>query len=253
MSKKTPTNVNTELHPAWLDTLVPEQYEDQGLFDIILFFVFHSPCVGQSARCIPLSQYGWKEKPWYSPKYLKKPLDDIIFGNKTKVFIASTRKDFCAAISGQDFGENYYNHRDDTRIAVVDTCQNEYMSLFYHIRNSLAHGRIAMYEAHNSDIVFVMEDGAEIKGTNQFEVTARILIPKSTLIKLINFLKNPPPLSDYSEDILTAISQGKCTKHEVMEELNIDETTWDITIHKLKSIGSVRYDKNKWIKVEENR
>ena len=29
----------TSVHPAWLDTIVPSEYEDEGLYEIILFFV----------------------------------------------------------------------------------------------------------------------------------------------------------------------------------------------------------------------
>ena len=28
----------TTNHPTWLDTVVPEEYEDAGLYEIILFF-----------------------------------------------------------------------------------------------------------------------------------------------------------------------------------------------------------------------
>lgn len=59
------------VHPYWLDTVVPAEYEDEALYEIILFFVIHSPCPGQSASGISLTERGWKEKPWYSAKYLK--------------------------------------------------------------------------------------------------------------------------------------------------------------------------------------
>ena len=75
------------------------------------------------------------------------------------------------------------------------------MSLFYHIRNALAHGRIAMYPAKGNDITFVMEDGQE-KG-KEFRVSARIVINKSSLLNVIELLKNPPIENDYSEDILS--------------------------------------------------
>ena len=54
----------TRIHPEWLDTEVPPEYEDEGLYEIILFFVIHSPCSGQSSKGISLTERGWKSKPW---------------------------------------------------------------------------------------------------------------------------------------------------------------------------------------------
>lgn len=185
------TNVFSTHHPEWLDTHVPESYEDDDLFEIILFFVIYSPCKSQSRRSRPLSFYKWKEKPWYVPSYLKEPLNRIIFGDDEHRFYAGTRENFADKIAGHDLDENFYNHRSYQRIGIVNSEGNEYMSLFYHIRNSLAHGRLAMYQAHDGDIMFVMEDGRTVgeKKDDKFEVTARIVLLKSTLLKIIRLIR----------------------------------------------------------------
>lgn len=248
--KRESTDVFSSLHPQWLDTPVPESYEDDNLFKIILFFVIYSPCEAQSRRSRPLSFYKWKDKPWYVPSYLKKPLDKVIFGEDERRFYVGNRKNFASKIAGHDLDEDFYNHRSSQRIGIVNSQSNEYMSLFYHIRNSLAHGRLAMYQAHGEDIMFVMEDGNSVgaEKDDKFEVTARIVLLKSTLLNIIELIKaGPAQEDDYRLDILKLICDGKHTKREITDELRMDDKTWDTTILKLKSSNEVYYEKGKWL------
>lgn len=205
----------TSDHPSWLDTIVPPEYEDAELYEIILFFVIHSPCNGQSAKGISLTERGWKPKPWNSPKYLKEKLDFAIFENSTRLLKpVESKKQLLLELNSMDLNDDFYNHRNAQRalytIVSEKGCKNEYMSLFYHIRNALAHGRIAMYPYKSNDVVFVMEDGKEVggKADRRFEVSARIVINKSSLLRVIEVLKNPPKENDYSEDFLYAIKMG---------------------------------------------
>lgn len=254
--KKATTNVFSPIHPLWLDTEVPLEYEDKGLFELIRFFVFYSPCKAQSSRSRPLSTYGWKEKPWYGKSYLKEPLDKIIFGDDVRRFyVADQKTDFLNKISGHDFSNDFYNHRTQQRVALVKvsdgTSCSEYMSLFHHIRNSLAHGRLAMYPAHGNDIMFIMEDGGVVgsEKDDNFEVTARIVILKSTLLKIIQLLQSGPVHeNDYTSDVIAAIDGGKNTKKGILEALQIDEEIWNRTIAKLKADQKVQFNKNtrKW-------
>ena len=77
--------VITSTAPEWLNTIVPPEYEDAGLYEIILFFVIHSPCSGHSSKGISFTERGWKPKPWYSPRYLKEKLDEVIFGTDKRI------------------------------------------------------------------------------------------------------------------------------------------------------------------------
>jgi hypothetical protein len=63
------------------------------------------------------------------------------------------------------------------------------MAVFYHIRNALAHGRLAMYK-YGKDIIFVLEDG--IKSGDRFQVRSRMVLKKSTLLKWIDILESGP-------------------------------------------------------------
>lgn len=245
--------VITMIHPDWLNTFVPDEYEDDDLYEIILFFVIHSPCKCQSSKGISLSDRGWKTKPWHSPKYLKEKLDKAIFGDDFRFLKMVERKaNLLSEIHSFDLDDNFYTHRDKQRMLYSKVsnkdCENEYMSLFYHIRNALAHGRIAMYPTKKKDITFVMEDGKIVgkECDNKFEVSARIVIYKSSLLKIIKLLKNPPIENDYSEDILHAIENGNCTKSKIMAELEIDEYTYNKYIGLLKLNKLIRFEHKQW-------
>ncbi|MCI5537759.1 MAG: hypothetical protein MR390_03435 [Oscillospiraceae bacterium] len=247
---KSEYSIITNPHPNWLNTIVPPEYEDELLYRIILFFVIHSPCKCQSANSISLTERGWKTKPWYSPGYLKDKLSHVIFGDKQqKIKMVNSKTEMGSENNSFNLDENFYNHRDEQRflfskISKKD-CGNIYMSLFYHIRNSLAHGRLAMYPAKNEDITFVMEDGKDINN-NEFGVTARIVINKSSLLKIIDLLEHPPKENDYSDDIVIAINNGINTKSKITKELEIDENTYNKFIKKLKSNNRIEYKNGKW-------
>ncbi len=243
----------TNIHPTWLDTIVPPEYEDDALYEIILFFVIHSPCSGQSSKSITLTDRGWKPKPWYSPKYLKDKLDKAIFGEEPRLLkMVDSKPKILPEIASLDLDDNFYNHRDKQRMLYskisIKGCESEYMSLFYHIRNALAHGRIAMYPYKENDITFVMEDGKKIgsDAEDKFEVSARIVINKSSLLRVIDLLKNPPIENDYSDDILNAIRAGKNTKSMIMAEVGIDETIYEKFIQSLKLKGLIEYKYKLW-------
>ena len=250
---KKANGIITTNNPTWLETIVPPEYEDQALYEIILFFVIHSPCEGQSMRGISLAERGWKSKPWNSPKYLKEKLDIAIFGNESRLIkMVKSKADMLQQAEAMDFGDDFYNHRTKQRALYTHVkgkgCDSEYMSLFYHIRNALAHGRLAMYPAKGGDITFVMEDGKNngSETDNKFEVSARIVINKSSLLNIIGVLKNPPEENDYSDDILIAVENGCNTKSALIKELELNEQEYEKYIQLLKSRGLIKYEHKKW-------
>lgn len=247
----------TREHPDWLDNLVPPEFEDDDLYRIILFFVIHSPCPGQSARGISLSDRGWKRNPWYSPQYLKNKLDKEIFGEENRyIKMVSDKETFKNECKDKDFDESFYEYRNKQRFMFVRCsqkgCNSEYMSLFYHLRNSLAHGRLAMYSAGDGDVVFVLEDGREVSvdgreaSAGNFEVTSRMIVRKSSLLRVVNLLERGPQENDYTDDFVKAITEGKSKKKDIKEELEIDDEIYERYITKLKIEGVIRYEKNRW-------
>lgn len=252
---KSTTGVFSARHPQWLDEFVPDTYEDYDLFQIILFFVFHSPCSTQSHQRKSLIDYGWGKNCWIDPAYLENKLNAIIWGGESPhFFVADKKADFAKIIDGKGFDPDFHENRSDQRIALVKAAnQHRYMSLFHHIRNSLAHGRLAMYPSSDgSDVIFVMEDGSDIgkKCDDKFEVTARIVLLKSVLLRIAQCIKNGPqdemPLISH---IKAAIRAGINTKGKLIEELQLDEKKWNATngIKKLMdSCDEIYFEKGKW-------
>ena len=241
-------------HPAWLDVAVPAEYEDAGLYDIILFFVIHAPCPGQSGKAVTLAERGWKAKPWNSPSYLKDKLDRAIFRNQLRrLKMVDSKREMLQECDSLDLGNDFYTRHDTQRAMFVKVnkpgCVSEYMSLFYHIRNALAHGRLAMYPSEDGDITFVMEDGKTIGAEidDQFEVSARIVLRKSSLLEIIRLLKNPPLEADYTEEIVQAIKQGVCVKKQIIALLEISENTYEEQMQKLKLNHLITYEHNRWV------
>lgn len=255
MGKKEGLIIDT--YPDWLRINVPSEYEDEGLFEIILFFIIHSPCGNQSFKKIALETRGWKSKPWHSKKYLKEKLDNAIWGTEQRMLkMVESKEKIISEVNSMDLGKNFYNHREKQRMLYSkindNECKSEYMSLFYHIRNSLAHGRFTLYPTKNKDLVFVMEDGKRVgkDEENKFELSARIVINKSSLLRIIDVLKNPPKEKDYSDEFLNTIREGKNVKKQIISYLDINEDIYKTTINKLKDAGLIKSVKNKWFVIE---
>lgn len=73
-------------------------------------------------------------------------------------------------------------------ICAVDNQKNQFMSVFYHIRNAFAHGRLNMVDV-DGDCVFILEDVQPNKKEEKLKVSARMIIKKSTLLRWIDIIE----------------------------------------------------------------
>ena len=180
--------VLTSKHPKWLDNKVPESFFDEDLYRIILFFVFYSPCRNYCTQGRNLQYYGWKEGAWDSDSYLKDKLDRA---SQMKYFVEKKRVSDLPEIFNQtEFGKNFFNNINVERAAFYNSERNKYMSLFYHIRCSLAHGRMTMFPIDGNDIVLVMENVKE--SGKSCQVRARMVLRKSTLLNWVDIITAGP-------------------------------------------------------------
>ena len=178
-------------HPGWIKrNRVPAEFGDEGLKRIILFYVFNTPCELLSSSSIPLTDYGWSKTVWQN-NVLKDQLFGVAKLKRNETFAVAKNvydmKDVCqtANLTGK-----FQDQKDIERVAIYKpTSYPEFMAVFYHIRNALAHGRLAMYK-HGVDIVFVLEDG--VKQGDKFQVRSRMVLKKSTLIKWIEIIEKGP-------------------------------------------------------------
>ena len=178
-------------HPGWIKrNKVPAEFGDDDLKRIILFYVFNTPCEQLSSISIPLTDYDWPKTVWQNNE-LKDQLFSVAKLKRNETFAVAKSvydmKDVCQATN---LVGRFQDQRNIERIAIYKPASYpEFMAVFYHIRNALAHGRLAMYK-HGEDIVFVLEDG--VKKGDKFQVRSRMVLKKSTLLKWISIIEHGP-------------------------------------------------------------
>ena len=188
--------VKTEYHPAWLDTIVPDRLNNPELYRIVTFFVFHSPCKMLSAMSRPLVHYGWTE-PWKKTQGLKRKLKDAST-NPNLLFSSMTQQDMRQALEKAGLLDLTICDYTSERIAFYNNQKNQFMSVFYHIRDAFAHGRLSMRELESDsfDYAFLLEDvkmkSTKSTGIVECTVTARMVLRKSTLLKWIDIIESGP-------------------------------------------------------------
>ncbi len=247
--------VLTERHPTWLDTIVRNEYFDEELYQIILFYIIFSPCPQYCTQGRSLQYYGWKEKPWRTNRYLKAKLDAGVFERKSNFFRPVQKiPDLKEAFRKAKLENDFFKDRSFERVAFLNTEDNSYMSLFRHVRCALAHGRLAIYPTpDNKDAVLVMENGNE-KGA-YFQVKARMVLRKSTLLKWSQIVRNGPQEDEntYYQDVYLALLRDKTLRRkDLMTMLNESEYAINRAVNFLQRANIITYhnhSRNSWWEV----
>lgn len=178
--------VFTDRNPKWLNWIAPEQFNDSDLFRIVVFFVFHSPCSEQSFMCRTLKEYGWSA-PWKKPYWLNRQLKQAA-SNYELIFSAKGYDEMDIALNMAELKDDFPSDLTRERICIYDNQRNQFMSMFYHLRNAFAHCRLNMVDV-NGECVFVIEDVQPNKKEDQVKVSARMILRKSTLLKWIDLIE----------------------------------------------------------------
>lgn len=177
------------LKPGWIKKKMSNTYFDDDFKRMMIFYVINTPCVELSFSGIALSEYGWGKDIWgnYDWKNYLFGIADLKRGSTFAVAHKTEQmKEVCEKISMK---KDFHRCRDRERIVIYKSRQNEFSSIFHHIRNAFAHGRMAVYECEDgSDLIFVLEDGKKSK--EQFEVRARMVLKKSTLMKWMEIIQS---------------------------------------------------------------
>ena len=172
--------------PEWLKWIAPEKFCDQELFRIVTFFVFHSPCQDLSSMSSPLSEYGW-QYPWRKPHYLNRHLRQAA-SKFNLIYSAPSYDKMDEALKKAGLRDNFPQPPYEECVCIYDNKQNQFMSVFYHIRNAFAHGRLNMVDVAG-DCIFILEDVQTNKKQIQVKVSARMILKKSTLLKWIEIIE----------------------------------------------------------------
>ena len=176
----------TEHTPLWLNWLAPaELLEDNDLFRIVIFYVFHSPCVGLSAMGKTLQGYNWNT-PWRTPYKLNMQLKEAS-SNKELIFSAKSYGTMSEALEKANLLDNFPSDLSKERICIYDCKKNQFLSVFFHIRNAFAHGRMNIV-VDGEETIFILEDISNCQA-EQCKVSARMIIRKSTLLNWIDLIE----------------------------------------------------------------
>lgn len=171
----------------WLNWIAPEKFNDEDLFRIVIFFVFHSPCQMLSSMGRTLLEYGWRE-PWKKPYFLNKQLAEVVSSPKL-IVTASKYEEMEKKLEEADLKDDFPSNLLKERICIYNCENNQFMSIFRHLRNSLAHCRLNIIDV-NGECVLVFEDVRPAKNADKLEVSARMILKKSTLIKWIDIIES---------------------------------------------------------------
>lgn len=170
----------------WLRWIAPEEFNDESLFRIVTFFVFHSPCSTLSAMSKTLDKYGWNT-PWRKPYYLNRHLKRAST-NYNLLFSAKNYDTMDEALKKANLYDNFPVDLKSERICVYDNMHNQFLSVFYHLRNAFAHCRLNMVDV-DGECVFVLEDVINEKKTSTLKLSARMIIKKSTILNWIDVIE----------------------------------------------------------------
>lgn len=177
----------TDINPTWLKWIAAEKFNDNDLFRIVIFYVFHCPSKDSSYMRKSLKAYGWKS-PWKKPYKLNEQLK-LASKNKNLIFSANTYLDMHLALEKADLKGNFPSNIERERICIYDVKKNQFESVFYHLRNAFAHCRLNMIDV-KGECYFILEDGIQDKKKNKFKVSARMILSKTTLLKWIDIIEN---------------------------------------------------------------
>ena len=175
------------ISPGWIKRKVPSTYADDGLKRIVLFYVINTPCTDLSSSSIPLTDYGWSKDVWKNDSLKNELLKVANLKRGDSFFVVKKTEEIKETCEKAKLKKKFHQSRERERILIYKNKPNEFLSVFSHIRNSLAHGRLAMYPGDNDDIVFAFEDG--LKRNGAFYIRSRMILKKSTLLKWIDIIE----------------------------------------------------------------
>lgn len=176
--------MNSTAKPEWIDkNLSQETFADENILRIIVFFLFHAPCEGQSAMGRTIEEYNWSN-PWKQPYDFEEKLKHMS-SNPNLIFMAENYSEMDKKLEDANLTVNFPSDLATERICVHKYYDRQIKSVFYHLRNSFAHGRFNIVNA-DGETVLIFED---VRNKTTYEVSARMILKISTLLKWIDIIE----------------------------------------------------------------
>ena len=178
--------VPVEEKALWITT---DAIDAEKFSRIFWFFVINSPVNGLTARQKSLLDYGWS-KPWHKPYCLRRKLNEMST-NKELIYSAQTYDAMDVALRKSSLLVFPPLEINTERVCIYNGKRTQYLSLFYHIRNAIAHGRFSIVSNENESVL-IMEDVTNKRKWMDNEkktCSARMVLRISTLLKWIDYIE----------------------------------------------------------------
>jgi len=182
--------IYVDVNPGWLTNSV--KHKNENYFKILDFYVVNAICGELSCKGKTASELGWGKQVW-KKGILKNLIFETICSKEhfsDCIFIAKTNSDIRNGINNFSMDKHFHNLREEKIVVHKKYNLNQVESIFYHIRNSFAHGRFQIY-SYKDELYYVFESGIIKKSIDKIELKARMVIKEKTLLKWIEILNNP--------------------------------------------------------------
>ena len=241
----------TEFIPNWIsDGDILNMDEDTR--KIIYFFVAETPCKNESARGKTLSQYGWENDDPPKEGNFEEGLFEIAGLTKENLFLELKREKMKERFNETGMTGAFYEKLGGNFIVSLVN-RNRVLDIFRHIRNSIAHLR---FDIKNTELgtFFIFEDGAQ--NGKKFEVKARMILKKETLLKWIEWIKTgteevKKQIQEMDNKILEFVKNNSVqSMGEISEKLKYRKNKVENAIKRLKEQNKIEYRNRKWNVIE---
>lgn len=241
----------TEFIPNWIsDGDILNMDEDTR--KIIYFFVAETPCKNESARGKTLSQYGWENDDPPKEGNFEEGLFEIAGLTKENLFLELKREKMKERFNETGMTGAFYEKLGGNFIVSLVN-RNRVLDIFRHIRNSIAHLR---FDIKNTELgtFFIFEDGAQ--NGKKFEVKARMILKKETLLKWIEWIKTgteevKKQTQEMDNKILEFVKNNSVqSMGEISEKLKYRKNKVENAIKRLKEQNKIEYRNRKWNVIE---
>ncbi|PWL78227.1 MAG: hypothetical protein DBY20_07865 [Coriobacteriia bacterium] len=181
--------VLVEHKPEW----VGDNQEDIGpetLKKLVDFYITHPPFAKSSCQERLIDYYGW-DNPWNPPTSLGERLTRVC-DNENPIYKADKQEEMQDKLEKAGLLRCVDLPEQETA-CMWDSKRNQMLSLFYHIRNSLCHGRYVVL-IRGGDLWIAAEDMAPRKqnGEKEKRLTARMVLRVDTLLKWVDIITAGP-------------------------------------------------------------
>lgn len=191
------------LHPGWIHKNILNEFNDDALKRIILFYVVNTPCTNLSSSAISVESRGWGKDIWKKGKLRETLMSVAGLESNKSYFVAKKTDEMKQTCKKANLGKGFQERREKESIAMyLPPKYNHFLAICYHIRNAFAHGRFSIYSADKDDAVFVLEDG--VKRNTKFYVRSRMVLKRSTLVRWMDIIEagSFEKLEDLEEEFL---------------------------------------------------